>query len=103
MKEVRTTFKLASTPAVVVTDDYEIGTQMAKLLAAAGQAVPEVKYIFELNPEHELVKRMADEADEEAFGRWVEVLLGQAMLAERGSIEDPTEFLGAVNQLLTKV
>ncbi|HHF3275270.1 TPA: molecular chaperone HtpG [Vibrio alginolyticus] len=103
VKEVRTTFKLASTPAVVVTDDYEMGTQMAKLLAAAGQAVPEVKYIFELNPEHELVKRMADEADEEAFGRWVEVLLGQAMLAERGSIEDPTEFLGAVNQLLTKV
>ncbi|OQT11636.1 molecular chaperone, partial [Vibrio parahaemolyticus] len=103
VKDVRTTFKLASTPAVVVTDDYEMGTQMAKLLAAAGQAVPEVKYIFEINPEHELVKRMADEADEEAFGRWVEVLLGQAMLAERGSMEDPTQFVGAINKLLTKV
>lgn len=103
VKEVRTTFKLASTPAVVVTDDYEMGTQMAKLLAAAGQAVPEVKYILELNPEHALVKRMADEADEQAFGRWVEVLLGQATLAERGSMEDPSQFLTAINQLLTKV
>jgi molecular chaperone HtpG len=102
VKEVRTTFKLANTPAVVVTDDYEMGTQMAKLLAAAGQAVPEVKYIFELNPNHALVQRMADEADEEAFGRWVEVLLGQAMLAERGSMEDPSQFLGAINTLLTK-
>ncbi|ELQ2337836.1 molecular chaperone HtpG [Vibrio vulnificus] len=102
VKEVRTTFKLANTPAVVVTDDFEMGTQMAKLLAAAGQAVPEVKYIFEINPNHTLVKQMADEADEEAFGRWVEVLLGQAMLAERGSMEDPNQFLTAINSLLTK-
>lgn len=100
VKEVRTTFKLASTPAVVVTDDFEMGTQMAKLLAAAGQEAPEVKYIFELNPEHALVKQMADEADEEQFGRWVEVLLGQAMLAERGTLNDPSQFLGAMNQLL---
>ncbi|ELK5320076.1 molecular chaperone HtpG [Vibrio vulnificus] len=102
VKEVRTTFKLANTPAVVVTDDFEMGTQMAKLLAAAGQAVPEVKYIFEINPNHTLVKQMADEADEEAFGRWAEVLLGQAMLAERGSMEDPSQFLTAINSLLTK-
>ncbi|EJE8734649.1 molecular chaperone HtpG [Vibrio vulnificus] len=102
VKEVRTTFKLANTPAVVVTDDFEMGTQMAKLLAAAGQAVPEVKYIFEINPNHTLVKQMAHEADEEAFGRWVEVLLGQAMLAERGSMEDPSQFLTAINSLLTK-
>ncbi|QMV13749.1 molecular chaperone HtpG [Vibrio spartinae] len=103
VKEVRTTFKLASTPAVVVTDDDEIGTQMAKLLEAAGQAAPEVKYILELNPEHDLVKKMADEPDEEQFGRWVEILLGQSMLAERGSMEDPAQFLSAVNRLLTKV
>ncbi|ELV8728409.1 molecular chaperone HtpG [Vibrio fluvialis] len=103
VKDVRTTFKLASTPAVVVTDDFEMGTQMAKLLAAAGQTVPEVKYILEINPEHAMVKRMADEPDQQAFGRWVEVLLGQAMLAERGSMEDPSQFVTAINQLLTKV
>ena len=79
-----------------------MGTQMAKLLEAAGQAAPEVKYIFEINPEHALIKQMADEADEEAFGRWVEMLLGQAMLAERGSLDDPSQFLSAMNQLLSK-
>ena len=51
VNDVRTPFKLATTPAVVVTDDFELGTQMAKLLEAAGQAVPEVKYIFEINPD----------------------------------------------------
>lgn len=102
VKDVRATFKLSDTPAVVVTDQFDMGTQMAKLLAAAGQEAPEVKYIFEMNPEHALVKQMADEADEEVFGRWVEMLLGQAMLAERGSMDDPSQFLSAVNQLLTK-
>lgn len=100
VKDVRTTFKLTDTPAVVVTDEHEMGTQMAKLLAAAGHDAPEVQYIFELNPNHTLVTRMADEADEEAFGRWVEMLLGQAMLAERGSMDDPSQFLAAVNKLL---
>ncbi|GHA48307.1 molecular chaperone HtpG [Photobacterium aphoticum] len=100
VKDVRTTFKLKDTPAVVVTDENEMGTQMAKLLAAAGHDAPEVKYIFELNPEHALITKMADEADEEVFGRWVEMLLGQAMLAEKGSMDDPSQFLAAVNKLL---
>ncbi|WEM43100.1 molecular chaperone HtpG [Photobacterium sp. DA100] len=100
VKDVRTTFKLKDTPAVVVTDENEMGTQMAKLLAAAGHDAPEVQYIFELNPEHPLVSKMADEADEEIFGRWVEMLLGQAMLAEKGTMDDPSQFLTAVNKLL---
>ncbi|KJG40384.1 heat shock protein 90 [Photobacterium angustum] len=102
VKDVRATFKLHDTPAVVVTDENEMGTQMAKLLAAAGHDAPEVQYIFELNPEHALVKKMADEADEEVFGRWVEFLLGEAMLAERGTMEDPSQFLAAINKLLIK-
>ncbi|HIF9404254.1 TPA: molecular chaperone HtpG [Photobacterium damselae] len=102
VKDVRTTFKLHDTPAVVVTDENEMGTQMAKLLAAAGQEAPEVQYILELNPDHALVKQMADEADEEIFGRWVEMLFGQSLLAERGAMDDPSRFLTAMNQLLVK-
>lgn len=102
VKDVRTTFKLSGTPAVLITDQFDMGTQMAKLLEAAGQQAPEVKYIFELNPEHHLVNQMAEEADDEIFGRWVETLFGQAMLAERGAMDDPCAFLGAMNKLLAK-
>ncbi|WP_150138154.1 molecular chaperone HtpG, partial [Candidatus Enterovibrio escicola] len=102
VKDVRTTLKLSETPAIVVTDGLDMGTQMAKLLAASGQQAPEVKYIFEINPEHVLVKKMSEEADEAIFGRWVEILFGQAMLAERGSLENPSQYLISVNQLLAK-
>ncbi|VEH66391.1 chaperone protein HtpG [Rodentibacter pneumotropicus] len=57
VKEVRLTHRLTDTPAVVSTDNDQMTTQMAKLFAAAGQPVPEVKYTFEINPEHHLVKK----------------------------------------------
>ncbi len=60
VKEVRLTHRLTDTPAIVATDADEMSTQMAKLFAAAGQQAPEVKYIFELNPDHPLVKRAAE-------------------------------------------
>ena len=100
VKTVRLTHNLTDTPAVVSTDNDQMTTQMAKLFAAAGQPVPEVKYTFELNPEHYLVKKVADIADETEFADWVELLLEQAMLAERGSLENPAAFIKRINKLL---
>ena len=101
VKEVRLTHRLTDTPAIVTTDANEMTTQMAKLFAAAGQEVPEVKYIFEINPDHSLVKRVADTQDEARFGEWVELLLDQALLAERGTLDDPNQFIRRMNQLLS--
>lgn len=100
VKTVRLTHNLTDTPAVVSTDNDQMTTQMAKLFAAAGQSVPEVKYTFELNPEHHLVKKVADIADEIEFADWVELLLEQAMLAERGSLENLAAFIKRINKLL---
>ena len=100
VKTVRLTHNLTDTPAVVSTDNDQMTTQMAKLFASAGQPVPEVKYTFELNPEHHLVKKVADIADETEFADWVELLLEQAMLAERGSLENPAAFIKRINKLL---
>ncbi len=100
VKEVRLTHRLTDTPAIVTTGADEMSTQMAKLFAAAGQDAPEVKYIFELNPEHALVKRAADEIQEDQFAEWVELLLDQALFAERGTLEDPNQFIRRMNTLL---
>ena len=100
VKEVRLTHRLTDTPAVVSTGNDQMTTQMAKLFAAAGQPVPDVKYTFELNPEHHLVKKVADIADEAECADWVELLLEQAMLAERGSLENPAAFIKRINKLL---
>ncbi|HEJ9095688.1 TPA: molecular chaperone HtpG [Serratia odorifera] len=101
VKDVRLTHRLTDTPAIVTTDADEMSTQMAKLFAAAGQQAPEVKYIFELNPEHALVKRASDVGDNEQFAEWIDLLLDQALLAERGTLEDPNQFIRRMNKLLS--
>ncbi len=100
VKDVRLTHRLTDTPAVVSTDNDQMTTQMAKLFAMSGQPVPEVKYTFELNPDHALVKKVADLTDESEFANWVELLLEQAMFAERGTLENPTAFIKRMNGLL---
>lgn len=100
VKKVALTHRLTDTPAVVSTDSDEMTTQMAKLFAAMGQQAPEVKYTFELNPDHPMIKRVADTADDDQFNDWLELLFEQALLAERGTLENPTAFIKRMNKLL---
>ncbi len=100
VKKVVLTHRLTDTPAVVSTDSDEMTTQMAKLFAVMGQKAPEVKYTFELNPDHQMVKKIADLTDETEFNDWIELLFEQALLAERGSLENPAAFIKRMNKLL---
>ncbi|MFM2479868.1 molecular chaperone HtpG [Celerinatantimonas sp. YJH-8] len=100
VKDVRLTYRLTDTPSCIVVGEHDMSTQMLKLMQAAGQSVPEQKYIFELNPDHPLVKRVADEQDEQQFKEWTQLLLQQAELAERGSLANPADFVQRVNRLL---
>ncbi|WP_019617016.1 molecular chaperone HtpG [Psychromonas ossibalaenae] len=100
VKDVRLTHRLTSTPSCIVADNDDMSTQMAKLMAQMGQPVPESKPIFELNPDHVMVVKLADMADEDQFAQWSELLLEQAVLSEKGSLDDPSEFVGRINKLL---
>ena len=98
--DVKFTHRLTDSPACLVTDDHGMSTQMIKLMQAAGQPVPEAKYHFELNPEHPLIKMLADIEDEQTFGQWTDVLFDQAALSEQGSLKDPATFVQKLNTLL---
>ncbi|VEL97695.1 molecular chaperone HtpG [Alteromonas sp. 76-1] len=101
--DVKFTHRLTDSPACIVADDNGMTTQMMKLMQAAGQPVPDVKYVFELNPEHSLVKTLADTQDEDLFKQWVSVLFDQAALSEQGSLKDPSTFVQNLNTLLMKL
>ena len=100
VKSVRISHRLTDSPACLAVDDNDMGLQMRKIMEASGQEVPEVKPIFELNPEHPLVVKLDLEQDEERFGDIAEILFAQATLAEGAQIEDPAEFSARLNKLL---
>ncbi len=103
VKEVILTHRLTDSPACLAIDDNDMGAQMRKIMEASGQSVPESKPIFEINPDHPLVKKLDSEADEELFEDIVAVLFGQANLGDGGEIDDPGEFASKLNKLLLKI
>lgn len=100
VEAVKFTHRLTDSPACIVADENGMTTQMIKLMQSAGQPVPEAKYHFELNPEHQLVKMLADLQDEGQFKQWTDVLYDQAALSEQGSLKDPASFVQNLNKLL---
>jgi molecular chaperone HtpG len=100
VKDVLLTYRLTDSPACIVADDQDMGLEMQRILQAAGQQVPASKPIFEINPEHVLVKRLHDIQDDNRFELWVNMLFDQAVLAEGGQLDNPAEFVNRVNRLL---
>jgi molecular chaperone HtpG len=100
VKDVKLSQRLTDSPACIVADEHDMSSQMMKLMQSVGQEVPDSLPIFEINGEHELVKHVADETDDEKFNQWTEVLFEQAMLAERGSLKDPASFVARLNKLM---
>ena len=95
--DVRATSRLVDSPACLVVQDGDMSTQLARMLKQAGQAVPEVKPILEVNAEHPLVKKLVDSAN---FEDLAHIIFDQALLAEGGLPADPAAYVKRVNALL---
>jgi len=101
VKDVRVTLRLESSPACLVADEHDLGGNLARILKAAGQAMPQSKPILEINPKHPLVQRLKYE--EARFADWTHVLFDQALLAEGGQLDDPAGFVKRVNELMLEL
>jgi molecular chaperone HtpG len=97
---VRTTERLTDSPACLVADEHGPSTHLERLLKAAGQNVPAVKPVLEINPAHPIVQRLKAETDTDRFADWSHILFDQATLAEGGHLEDPAGFVKRLNELM---
>ena len=98
VKEVRVSTRLTESPACLVADEFDMGTNLARILKAAGQKVPTMKPILEVNAAHPIVQRL--QPDDPRFKEWAALLYDQALLAEGGQLEDPAGFVKRSNQLM---
>jgi molecular chaperone HtpG len=96
--DVRATTRLVDSPACLVVQDGGMSMQLARMLKSAGQSVPSVKPILEVNAAHPLVRKL--ESAESSFDDYAHILFDQALLAEGGLPEDPAAYVKRVNTLL---
>ena len=101
VKDVRASVRLADSPSCIVSDEDEPSLQMQQMLRAMGQKdIPAPKPTLEINPDHEIVKKLLarPEGAETDDAAWL--LFDQALLLEGVPLADPSAFVGRLNRVL---
>ncbi len=102
VKEVVASSRLSDSPSCIVADENDPSVQMQHMLKAMGQKdLPEMKPILEINPDHEIVKKLeAKKDDKELVADIAALLLEQAMMVEGVELKQPAEFVKRLNRVM---
>jgi molecular chaperone HtpG len=103
VKDVRASRRLSDSPSCIVADDNDPTLQMQHIFKALGQKdIPESKPILEINPGHEIVKKLLESKDEQLIADCSRLLLEQALIIEGGELKNPGQFAQRLNRIITR-
>jgi len=102
VKDVRASVRLADSPSCIVSDEEEPSLQMQQMLRAMGQKeIPMPKPTLEINPDHEIVKKLLARPDDAITQDAAWLLFDQALLMEGVALKDPAAFVQRLNRVLS--
>ncbi len=102
VKEVKTSTRLTSSPSCVLKDASDPMAGMAAMFAQMGQEMPETPLILEINPDHEMIKKLDSLEDKSLFNDLSWILLDSAKLSEGLEPKDKGAFAQRIASLATK-
>ncbi len=102
IKEAKTTNRLTTSPSCVVKDSNDPMAGMAAMFAQMGQDIPETPLILEINPEHEMIKKLTNLEDSENFADMAWILLDNAKLSEGIEPKDKIAFANRISKIATR-
>jgi molecular chaperone HtpG len=103
VKDVRVSVRLADSPSCIVSDEDEPSLKMQQMMRAMGQTgMPAMKPTLEINPDHEIVKKLLGSTDETLLNDASWLLLDQALLVEGLPVENPGGFVQRLNRVLNR-
>ena len=101
VKDVRASVRLADSPSCIVSDEEEPSMKMQQMLRAMGQKdLPALKPTLEINPDHEIVKKLLARSDDAVTEDAAWLLFDQALLMEGVPLQDPANFVQRLNRML---
>jgi molecular chaperone HtpG len=101
VKDVRASVRLADSPSCIVSDEEEPSLQMQQMLRAMGQKdIPAPLPTLEINPDHEIVKKLLTRSDDAIAQDAAWLLFDQALLMEGVPLKDPASFVQRLNRIL---
>jgi len=101
VKDVRASVRLADSPSCIVSDEEEPSLKMQQMMRAMGQKdMPELLPTLEINPDHEIVKKLLARPDDPILEDAAWLLFDQALLMEGVPLQDPATFVQRLNRIL---
>jgi molecular chaperone HtpG len=101
VKDVRASVRLADSPSCIVSDEEEPSLKMQQMLRAMGQKdMPALLPTLEINPDHEIVKKLLARSDDPILQDAAWLLFDQALLMEGVPLQDPATFVRRLNRIL---
>jgi molecular chaperone HtpG len=101
VKDVRASVRLADSPSCIVTDEDEPSLKMQQMLRAMGQTnIPALLPTLEINPDHEIVKKLLARSSDGIAEDAAWLLFDQALLMEGVPLQDPASFVQRLNRIL---
>jgi molecular chaperone HtpG len=103
VKDVRASVRLADSPSVIVSDEDEPSARMRHMMRAMGQKeVPEPSPTLEINPDHEIIKKLLANPEDASVADAAWLLFDQALLLEGVPLKDPATFVQRLNRVLNR-
>jgi molecular chaperone HtpG len=103
VKDVRASSRLADSPSVIVSDEDEPSARMRQMMEAMGQkGLPELQPTLEINPDHEIIKKLLADTSNSKVEDAAWLLFDQALLLEGVPLKDPTIFVQRLNRVLNQ-
>jgi molecular chaperone HtpG len=102
IKEVKVSTRLTTSPSCVLKDTSDPMASMAHMFASMGQKAPEIPLVLEINPDHEMIKKLDSLQDEALFTDMSWILLDNAKLAEGLEPKDKGAFAARISSIAAK-
>jgi len=104
VKEIEVTTELTESPVALKIDKEDPSYMMAQMMQQMGQGseIPPIKPILQINPNHELLAKLKDSADQNLINDAAHVLLDQAKLFDGMEIDDTADFIARMNRIMSK-
>jgi molecular chaperone HtpG len=103
VKEVRASSRLADSPSVIVSDEDEPSARMRHMMRAMGQkGMPDLVPTLEINPDHEIIKKLLVDPTGAKVEDAAWLLFDQALLLEGVPLKDPATFVQRLNRVLNQ-
>ena len=102
VKDVKLSSRLSDSPSCIVADENDPTAQMQEIMKSMGQTgMPEIKPILEINPNHEIVKKLKSMTRQKSFDDIALLLYEQALIQEGVNLEDPAGFVNRLNKVIS--